>query len=122
MAKSFPCKNCNFKGLFTTRDFIRSKTDKNKQHKLDFGKYYEVHDDLESTNSMKKITPDAITMGTTVKIQCSYIIFSWNTSHKLTECSWTKIPMGSLAITKVEKFYEKELRDGVWQVYNQQIE
>ena len=44
--------------------------DYNKNCKIDFGKYCEVHDELGPTNNTKKITHGAIAMGPTGNLSC----------------------------------------------------
>ena len=79
----------------------------NKHCNIDFGKYCEVHDEPEPTNTTKIGNQDVIAIGQTENIQGSYNVLILSTGHKLNRCTWNKTSIDKSAITKVENLSKK---------------
>jgi len=87
------------------RDIImgEEKLDYEKVCKIPFGDYVQVHDNLDTTNTMESRTTGAINLGPTGNIQGTHHFLSLKTGELVVRWKWTELPIPSDVIHQLEE-------------------
>ena len=81
----------------------RIKLDYNKNCRLPFGSYVQVHGEPSPKNSPTARTIVAITLGPTGNLQGGYKLLNLRTGKKITRRNWTHLPMSIEVIRRVNE-------------------
>lgn len=107
---NFPVAN-GISTKYSPREFIlRHKFDTRLHCRAPFGAYCEVHDDLDTTNTMQRRTHPAICMGPTGNLQGSYKFFSLESGQRIIRRNFTELPTTDSIRKQVEKMAQAENR------------
>ena len=68
---------------------------------LPFGRYVQVHEEDASRNSQIAFTKGAISLGPSDKLHGGHKFMALNTGKKITQRSWTVIPISDVVIKRV---------------------
>jgi hypothetical protein len=88
--------------------FVGNKIDVERDCKLGFGDYTQVHEDNEVTNTMTSRTTGAISLGMAGNAQGSFKFFSLTTRRIIVRRSWTVLPMPSEVVSLINNIAKIE--------------
>jgi len=105
---SFPRSSSTDKGIPPRQKVTGRRPDYDRDCKVEFGEYCQVHEDNEVTNNMAERTADAICLGPVGNLQNSYYFLNINTWKVIRRRSFTRLPMPSTVIDRINRQCEAE--------------
>jgi hypothetical protein len=90
---------------YSPRDLVlgEEKLDYKKVCQLPFGSYIQVHDDLNTANTMESHTTRAINLGPTGNVQGTHHFLSLRTGELIVRRKWTELPIPLDVINHLEE-------------------
>jgi len=90
---------------YSPRDLVlgEEKLDYKKVCQLPFGSYTQVHDDLNTANTMESHTTRAINLGPTGNVQGTHHFLSLRTGELIVRRKWTELPIPLDVINHLEE-------------------
>ena len=80
--------------------------------RIPVGAYYEVHEELNTSNTSESMATEAIALGPNGNLQGRYFYLSFKTRKQFYRRNWTKLPVTPEVIKLVEEMGERESKRG----------